>query len=82
MTIQTKYLPATNTRGSRIKATHVAPHFHKTVTVGYDHALHRAGNHRAAMTALCAKYNLSADAYVGDNFGGAVYWVNRYLAPF
>jgi hypothetical protein len=51
--IVTKYLPATNTRGSRIKATGWAA----SVTVGYDYRLGSTGNHKAAVQALCDKLN-------------------------
>lgn len=79
MTIQTKLLPATNTRGSRIKATYGAPHLKRTVTVSFDHALSATENHRRAMQELCAKHHLKADSHVGDTFAGAMYWVNKHF---
>lgn len=48
--ITTKYLPATNTRGSRIKATAGAG---QTITVSYDHSASCA--HRVAAIALIKK---------------------------
>jgi hypothetical protein len=81
MIIQTKYLPATNTRGSRIKATYGAPHMNLTVTVSFDHALSAEENHRVAMRAMTKKcQGPIADMYVGDTFAGAMYWVNKFLA--
>ena len=49
--IITKYLPATETKGSRFKATAEAG----SVVVPYDHALDTEGNHIAAAKALCKK---------------------------
>ena len=69
--IITKYLPATNTRGSRIKATAYAG----SVTVAWDHSLSsHADNYRQAAMALVAKYGLPSDGWVigilpkGDGF--------------
>lgn len=76
MTIQTKYLPATNTRGSRMKATIGWGRLNKAITVPYDHALDPLENHRAVMRALCEKRSLRAEQYAGDHFGNAMYWVN------
>lgn len=56
--IVTKYLPATNTRGSRIKATGWAA----SVTVNYDHRLGSIDNHQAAAQALCDKLNSAPHA--------------------
>ena len=56
--IATRYLGATNYRGSRIKATASAG----SVTVGYDHALNLSENHLAAAVALANKFDwLSGD---------------------
>lgn len=63
--IQTKYLPMTNTRLSRIKATAAAG----TITVSYDHSLDVEGNHRAACDALRAKLSWVGD-YYADMVGG------------
>jgi len=52
--IVTKYLPATDTKGSRIKATCEGG----SVTIGYPHELHQGQPaHRAAAQALAAKFN-------------------------
>lgn len=50
--ITTKYLPPTNHRGSRIKATAQAG----SLTVGWDDALGPAENHHAAAEALARRY--------------------------
>lgn len=50
--IVTKFIPATNTRGSRVKASAQAG----SVTLGWDHRLDPAGNHKAAAIALVRKY--------------------------
>ncbi len=49
--IITKYLPATNSRGSRIKATCASG----SVTIPYPHELSGQAVHRAAAEALVAK---------------------------
>jgi hypothetical protein len=51
MTITTKYLGATDSRGSRIKAVSDRG----TLTVPYDHALNNDRNHEEAANALVEK---------------------------
>lgn len=51
--ITTKYLPATDTKGSRIKAT--ASGGGGSVTVGYRDELNTDQNHVEAAKALCSK---------------------------
>jgi hypothetical protein len=75
--IETKYLRATNARGSRIKATA----WGGSVTIGYDHALDHQDAHRAAADALITKMgwrgtfaqggNAKGDGYVFVNVEGA-----------
>ena len=50
--ILTKYLPATNTRGSRIKASCERG----SITISYDSALDSESAHIAAVDALVAKF--------------------------
>ena len=50
--IQTRYLPATDTRGSRIKAWCEAG----SVTIGYPHELSGQAVYRKAAQALADKY--------------------------
>jgi spermidine/putrescine-binding protein len=50
--IQTKKLSATNTRGTRIKATLVGE---GSITVSYNYAISEVSNHRAAALALLEK---------------------------
>lgn len=50
--IQTKYLPATNTRGSRIKATCERG----SITIDYPHELHGDECHREAVRQLVARF--------------------------
>lgn len=50
--IETKYLPATNSRKSRIKATCQRG----SITIDYRHDLSGSGCHIAAADALCAKF--------------------------
>jgi hypothetical protein len=67
--IKTKYLSATNTRGSRIKAE--ANGF--TVTIPYDYALSDEKLHFKAVQALVDKHNLDWDisnmGFGSDNNG-------------
>lgn len=75
--IETKYLRATNVRGSSIKATE----YGGSITIGYDHALNTDGAHKAAADALIAKMgwtgtfaqggNAKGDGYVFVNVEGA-----------
>ncbi len=66
--IATKYLPATNTRGSRIKATCKGG----SVTIGYPHELPTGEPcHRAAANALCHKMGWTGSLVsggVGNNY--------------
>ena len=50
--IQTKYLPATDTRGSRIKATCETG----SITIAYPHELSGQAVHRKAAEALVDKF--------------------------
>lgn len=52
-TITTKYLAPTNTKGSRIKATHTGKTL--SVTRGYDYSLDTYGNHLAVAQELQMK---------------------------
>lgn len=56
--ITIKYLPATNTKGSRYKATAAAG----SITLGYDHGLDSEGNVRAVVTALVKKLGWDTQA--------------------
>ena len=55
--IITKYLSATNTKGSRIKAT--IPNTNCSVTVSYDHNYSYELVHFEAVKALVKKYHLN-----------------------
>ncbi len=50
--IVTKFLPATNTRGARIKAYDMDGN---ATTISYPHDEHNADKHRRAAEALCKK---------------------------
>ena len=64
--IETKYLRATDTKGSRIKASA----FGGSITVGYDYELNTWENHRAAADALIAKMGWSGTYAQGGNAKG------------
>jgi hypothetical protein len=71
--IETKYVRATNTRGSRIKATA----WGGTITIGYDYALDTDGAHKAAADALIAKMGWNGTFAQGGNVkGDGYYFVN------
>lgn len=69
--IQTKYIPATNTRGSRIKATCEAG----SITIPYPSAETTEGAHKLAALALCEKLAERLNKEYGNNAGA--FW----LAP-
>ena len=63
MAIETKFLGATNFRGSRIKAQSMDSWSNgkrESVTVGYDYALNSEDNHIAAATQLLPKISRPA----------------------
>ena len=70
ISITTKYLPATNHRGSRIKA-YRADHDagDTTITVPYDHELDLGKNHRIAAQTLASKLDWRGTWFTG--FGAA-----------
>jgi len=69
--IGTKFLPATNTKGSRVKAQDNAG---KSVTVGWDHALDSEKNHEAAAYALLEKTKQSGTKLDGYPIPGGRGW--------
>lgn len=64
--IETKYISATNTRGSRIKATCAG----MTASVPYDHSLSEVQAHFAAVAALKEKHKCDHWNIEKMNFGG------------
>ena len=58
--IKTHYLPCTNSRGSRVKATAEAG----SITLSWDHSLNTEENHIAAAEALRGKLD-----WVGPRYG-------------
>lgn len=69
--IRTKYLPPTDTKGGRIKATSATG---KSVTLGYDHSIGLSKNHQAAATELARMLDLlGVWHYAGDAGGGYVF---------
>lgn len=67
--ITTKFLPCTNSRESRVKATCDAG----SVTLGWDHRLNPEGNHTAAAKALATKLDWSWTRWIGGSMRGAGY---------
>lgn len=76
--IHTKYIPASNVRGSRIKATSDNGH---SVTVSYEHSLDGHLVHFEAVKALVAKHKLDWDisnmCYGGSSDGKGYTFVFR-----
>ena len=68
--IATKYLPATNNRGARIKATA----WGGSATVPYDYALDVDRNHKAAADAPIAKMGWKGTYAQGGNVEGTGYY--------
>jgi hypothetical protein len=59
--ITTKFIPPTDTRGSRVKATAAAG----SKTLYWDHALNIEDNHAAAARALANRFEWSGNWYGG-----------------
>ena len=76
--IETKYLPATNTRGSRIKATSASG---ISVTVPYPHELSGMACHWEAARALVAKLGWTGAAYVGGGTKGGYVFIGTEYRP-
>lgn len=72
--IETKYLRATNTKGSRIKASAWAG----SVTAPYDYALSAEQNHRAAAMALVETLDWHGQWAQGGNAAGNGYFFVNY----
>jgi len=75
--IQTKYLPARNTKGARIKAVAWAGQH----TQAYDHSQNLEDNHLGAATALAEKFGWLEDhaLHGGALVDNTMIWV---LVPF
>jgi len=71
--IQTKFLPPTNTRPSRVKATADAG----SVTVSWDYALNVTDNHKAAAVALARRYGWPEDMVGGSLPGSGFAFICR-----
>lgn len=61
--IITKFIPATNTLGARIKATA----YRGSVTVGYDHGESADENHKRAAMKLAAKLGWPEEGWTGGD---------------
>ena len=77
-TITTKYLAATNTRGSRIKATQSNDFYSETykpqsITMSYDYALNADQNHAKAAQLLATKLGWKGTFTGGSIHGGYVF---------
>jgi len=72
-TIHTKYLPATDTRGERIKASALGST--ETVVVHWVYNLTLAENHRMAAITLCEQLGLS-DMMIGGHTEEGMVWVS------
>lgn len=75
VTITTKYLGPTNTRGSRIKATASSG---PSVTIGYDPALNSGPNHDAAARKLMERLGAAGVWHRGPARTGYIYILETY----
>jgi hypothetical protein len=71
-TIETKFMPATNTRGSRI-SVRIMDGRPAALTTPYDHALSSSGNHRAAAVALLSILSANGTWVAGETERGFVF---------
>ena len=72
--ISTKFLPCTNSRGSRIKATEPDG---ASVTATYDHGKNSDQNHAAAALKLCEKMKWTGRLQGGSTKDGMVFcWLD------
>ena len=65
--IQTKYLPATNTRGSRIKAFTSSG---QSLTLPFDYSTDEVTRYKDVAIALCQKMNWPTDLIGGGTKNG------------
>ena len=70
--IRTRYLPATQTRGARIKAQRDG---YPSLTLSFDHALDSEDNHKAAALKLMRRTGINTVGVVGGAFESDWYWV-------
>ena len=68
--IETKYIPCTNTRGSRIKAFDLDGN---SVSIGYPHELNQDQAHRKAAQALADKMGWKGEMLGGYTKQGCVF---------
>ena len=76
--IITKYIPCTNTKGSRIQAKCEA----KTIYFSYDHALNAEGNHIAAAKELIKKLGWNGEWVNGGTATGYVFVCTSFCDKF
>ena len=70
-TISTRFLPTTNTKPTRIKAT--VSEGKQSVTVSYDHGMNAEQNHKAVATALMHKLGWEGRMLGGHTGTGMVF---------
>lgn len=73
LSIYTKYLPTTNSRGSRIRATTGESYPGHTATVGYDYGLSGADVHWQAAKVVADKFNWHGEYIAGTTKDGYVF---------
>ena len=80
--IETKYLPATNTKGSRIRAT--TSYGRDEIVIPYDYSLDIEQAHAKAAMQLAKKLDWTGDYAAGGNDTGYVFTIigkfNTYTA--
>ena len=76
--IITKYIPRTDTKGSRIQAKCEA----KTIYFSYDYALNTEGNHIAAARELIKKLGWDGEWVKGGTSTGYVFVCTKHCEKF
>lgn len=69
--ISTRFIGASNIRGSRVKARAAAG----SITLNWDHSLNIEQNHAAAAEAFATKYNWNGNWYQGGLFDNGYVFV-------
>lgn len=78
-TISTKFLCATNHRGSRIKATHEG-NVH-SVTASWDYGLNDMDNHKQVALRLMEKLGWTGKMIAGHTYDGMIWVFDNQNSP-
>jgi hypothetical protein len=80
-TIITKFIPASNIKGSRISAVDILTR--KKVIVSYDHSMDSYNNHKQAFFTLAEKLGIKEHTFAVGHYARVIFSFNRpVLHPF